>query len=113
MTSRGTVRRKTGATTTVGGFEVPTWETVHTDLPLRLSGTDSRTIRTPGFDAQAATRVAHLPYGTSDLQDGDLLEVTSGENEGLVLRLLEADWADQQTARRVFATVTQRPAEWA
>jgi hypothetical protein len=57
-------------------------------------------------------RTAHFPASTSNLRDGDLLEITSGENTGQVLRVVEADWSDQTTARRVPVVATQRPEEW-
>lgn len=117
MTSTCNVRRKTGATTTVSSLEVPVWETVHEGLPLRLAGTSggaspSAAQALGGNSAQAARREAHLPYDTTDLADGDLIEVTAGENVGLVLRVIEADGADQQTARRIPVEATRRPAEW-
>jgi hypothetical protein len=119
MTSRCTIRRKTAATTTdpETGFQVPVWDTTHTALPLRLvsesSGTtQSRRVETAGVQFELAVRTAHLPASTSNLRDGDLLEVTSGENAGMVLRIVEADWADQSTARRVPVVATSRPEEW-
>lgn len=117
MTSRCTIRRKTAATTTgPNGFQVPVWDTIHTALPLRLAAdTDagqSRRIETAGVEFQVAMRVAHLPATTSDLRDNDLIDVTSGENAGMVLRLIEAGWQDQATARRVPVVATQRPEEW-
>lgn len=120
MTSRCTVRRKTGDTTTnAAGLEVAEWETIYTDLPLRLAGTSggaaaSRT-QTLGSTAetQASRREAHLPHTTTGLADGDLIEVTAGDNTGLVFRVIEADWADQSTARRIPVEATTRPAEWA
>jgi hypothetical protein len=118
MTSRCTIRRKTGATTIdpTTGFKVPVWDVVHTALPLRLAGetdaSQSRRIETAGVEFQIAMRVAHLPASTSDLRDGDLIDVTSGENAGMVLRVIEAGWQDQATARRVPVAAAQRPAEW-
>lgn len=117
MTSRCTIRRKTDQTTVVDGFEVPVWDTTYTALPLRLVSdstgtTQSRRVETAGVEYELAMRTAHFPASTSNLRDGDLLEVTSGENTGLVLRIVEADWSDQTTARRVPVVATQRPEEW-
>lgn len=117
MTSRCAIRRKTDQTTVVDGFEVPVWDTTHAALPLRLvsegSGTtQSRRVETAGVEYELAMRTAHFPASTSNLRDGDLLEITSGENTGLVLRIVEADWSDQTTARRVPVVATQRPEEW-
>lgn len=118
MTSRCTIRRKTSATTTDPGtgFQVPVWDAIHTALPLRLASDadagQSRRIETAGVEFQVAMRVAHLPASTSDLRDNDLIEVTSGENAGMVLRVIEAGWQDQATARRVPVVATNRPEEW-
>jgi hypothetical protein len=116
MTSRCTIRRKTG-TTVVDGFTVGVWATTYTALPLRLVSestgtTQSRRVETAGVQFELAVRTAHLPASTSNLRDGDLLEVTAGENAGMVLRIVEADWSDQTTARRVPVVATQRPEEW-
>lgn len=118
MLSRCTIRRKTDATTTDGdGNEVPVWATTYTAHPLRLvsestGSTQSRRVETAGVQFELAVRTAHLPASTSDLRDGDLIDVTSGDNAGMVLRVIEADWADQTTARRVPVVATQRPTEW-
>ena len=118
MTSRCTIRRKTDETTTdADGYTFPVWESTYTDLPLRLvatstSSTQSRRVETAGVEYELAMRTAHFPASTSNLRDSDLIEVTSGENTGLVLRIVEADWADQTTARRVPVEATTRPEEW-
>ena len=117
MTSRCTIRRKTDQTTTVDGFEVPVWDTTYTALPLRLVSestgtTQSRRVETAGVEYELAMRTAHFPASTSNLRDGDLIDVTAGENAGMVLRIVEADWSDQTTARRVPVVATQRPEEW-
>ena len=117
MLSRCTVRRKTGATTVVDGVKVPVWAVVHTDLPLRLEGktdsaSQSRRVETAGVEYELALRTAHFPAASTNLIDGDLIDVTSGESAGLVLRIIEADRSDQTTARRVPVVATQRPSEW-
>ncbi len=118
MTSRAAVLRKTGAMTTgADGLEVPEWATVHADLPFRLGGANSgssgtRTETIGGVEVQVATRVGHFPAGTA-LEDSDHIEITAGENAGVVLRIVEAEGADQQTARRVPVVSVQRPEEWA
>ena len=53
----------------------------------------------------------------SALADGDLIEVDSGENVGMVIRLEHAPTegrpgADQVTALRVRGVETSRPEEW-
>ena len=113
MLSRCTIRRRTGrmAQDEDTGAEYPVWETVAADVPLRLAGESTRAKSVPGGELQVARRMAHLPVVTIPA-DGDYLEITAGENAGLVLEVLEADWADQKTARRVPVEAVQRPEEW-
>jgi hypothetical protein len=119
MTSRAKIRRKTGFTTQDEdtGLEVPVWDVVYTGLPFRLGGVpggaaSSRTIDLGGAQVQEANRVGHMPVTTDNLADGDFIEVTAGENTGRVLRIVEADWQDQSTARRVPVVAEIRPGEW-
>jgi hypothetical protein len=110
--------RKTGGTTTVDGLEVPEWATVYADTPFRLGGAQrggsgTQTVTVGGVSTQVALRVGNLPADTSDLADNDFIEITAGENAGLVFRVVEAAWQDQATARRVPLVAEQRPQEWA
>ena len=87
------------------GYEAEEWATVHTG-PMRLAGAErgastSRTITTPGGEVQLAVRIAHFPIGTPPFEDGDLIEITAGQNAGTLWRVVEGDRADQQTAYRV------------
>lgn len=113
------VLRPTGGTTTgAAGYEVPEWATVHAALPCRLGGADrggsgTRTTTIGGVEVQLASRVLSVPADTAGLLDGDLVEMTSGENAGLVLRVLEVAGQDQATAKRLPVVETQRPEEWA
>lgn len=120
MLSVVTVRRKTGksAQDETSGKEAPVWDDVHTNIPFRLGGSNSgsagsRTLHIGDGDIEVAVRVGHFRAATTDLADGDLVDITAGENAGLVLRIVEADWQDQATARRVPVVTTQRPVEWA
>jgi hypothetical protein len=118
MTSRAAIMRKTGGTTTVDGLEVPEWATVYADTPFRLGGAQrggsgTQTVTVGGVSTQVALRVGNLPADTSDLHDNDFIEITAGENVGVVLRIVEAAWQDQATARRVPVVSTDRPEEWA
>lgn len=112
------VRRKTGGTTTdADGYEVDEWVIELAEVPCRI-GSDrgaaqSRTVSTPGGDVTLAVRVAHFPAATEGLRDGDLIEVVAGRLLGSVWRVVEADDADQQTARRVPVVAAERPSEWA
>lgn len=117
MTSTATVRRKTGITAQneTTGREAPQWATVVTDSPFRLKGnrgaSASQTMTIGGVDVTVALREGHFPVDV-ELADGDMVEVTSGENEGTVWRVVDGDWADQQTARRVPLVSAGRPEEW-
>ena len=116
MTSRVTVRRVTGETAQDEdtGAVVPVWMVTYTARPFRLGGaaSGSQTRDIGGVTTTLAIRTGHLPASTDNLRDNDLIEVTAGENAGLVLRVLEATWQDQATARRVPVVETQRPTEW-
>ena len=98
MTSTVTIRRRTGNTTIVNGYEVPEWENVHVDIPFRLD---------------QATAVGSLPWDTTDLRDSDLIDVVTGEWAGSVFSIVEAVKGDQKTARRVPVVEVPRPEEWA
>ena len=113
--SRVTVRRKTGREVQSGitGLESPEWADVHTDLPFRLVGGNSRTVSIAGVEFEEATARGDMPVSTTDLADGDLIDVTSGEWAGSVYRIVEAVKGDQRTARRVPVAEESRPEEWA
>ena len=117
MTSTATIRRQSGTTTDPDGFQVPGWQTLFTALPMRLGGADSggagtRSTTSGGVDVQLAIRVASFPHDTTGLRDNDIVQVTSGENAGVFVRIVEAAWQDQSTARRVPVIETTQPAGW-
>jgi hypothetical protein len=117
MLSTAAVMRQTGTTKDADGFTVPEWATVYIG-PFRLGGANAgssgyRTVTVGAQEMQLAIRVGHFPADTAGLTDGDLIEVTAWENAGLVLRIVEASSADQQTALRLPVVETQRPEEWA
>jgi hypothetical protein len=115
MTSRASVYRDTGTTTQdeETGLELDTWTEVAVESPFRLGrGDGTRTLTIGGVEVTVALRTGHFPAGT-DLRDGDLIDVTAGENVGTVWRVVEGDWADQQTAYRVPIVAADRPEEWA
>lgn len=113
MTSRVDVYRKTDETTTdADGYEVPVWEPVHYDLPFRLVGGDTRAVTVGGVTFQEATARGDMPWDTTDLADGDYLDVISGEWAESVFRVVEAVKGDQRTARRVPVAEVPRPGEW-
>ncbi len=120
MKSTALVRRRTGETVQdeSTGAVVPVWSTVYAAAPLRLGGanqgsTGSRVVEVDGGELALATRVAHFPHDHDALRDGDLIDVTAGECAGLVLRIVEATFQDQATARRVQVVEDRRPEEWA
>lgn len=117
MTSRCTIRRKTGATVIdADNQEVPEWITIHTDLPCRLAtsrGAIKSRTQTPGeAELERAAPDLHIPALTSDLANNDVAEITTGENAGEVARLLETSGTDQATARRIPVESVERPQEW-
>lgn len=117
MASRCTIRRKTGnMVLDPDNQQVPEWEIVHADLPLRIASVQSATrsrAQSPGeAEIERATPRLDFPASTSDLADNDHVEIDSGENAGRVYRLVEADWTDQATARRCPAMAVERPSEW-
>jgi hypothetical protein len=118
MTSRARVRRvDPDNPTTVDGIETDGWADVYADLPMRLGGSDrggagTRSVTIGETEVQVAVRVAHFPADTTGLRDGDVVEVTEGENAGVFARIVEAGWQDQATARRVPVVETQRPEGW-
>lgn len=120
MVSRCAVMRKTGLTAQneTTGLEVPEWATVYTDLPFRSDGGSagdggSRGVTVGGVTFEEATGVGHFPAETTNLLDGDLIEVTDGEWAGDVWRIVAAIRYDQKTARRLPITEESRPEEWA
>lgn len=119
MMSRCKVMRATGylPQDKETGAKHRSWAVIHRDLPFRLTGADAgssgtRTITIAGVEVQVPVRTAHLPAATADLRDGDLIDITAGDNAGSVYRIVEAEWQDQATARRVPVVGEQRPEEW-
>jgi len=117
MTSTCNVRRKTGATTLVGGFKVPVWATIHAAVNVRIGGAhsgsaQSRRLEVAGVGVEVPVRVASFAYDLTDLRDGDLIEMLSGDTDDLMFRIVEVDPQDQATARRAQVVGTTRPEEW-
>ena len=119
MTSRCRNLRRTGRQPQdeSTGEQSPEWLVIHVDLPIRLDGGSSsdggsRTVSMDGFSFEEATGIAHLPASTTDLADGDYIDVTAGEWPGFVCSVVKALRADQKTARRVPIREESRPDEW-
>ena len=115
MTSRATIYRDGVPTTDDDGFEVDGWEVIEANIPCRLAGSTAgasgtRKVTVADVESQVAVRVLHLPTSTTTLRDGDLVEITDGEQAGRFLRIVEATGADQQTALRVPVYEVPRPA---
>lgn len=117
MTSTALVRRVDPANpgTDANGFEVDGWTEVYAG-PFRVAGSanaaQSRRADVGDVEINLAVRIAHFPASTAGLRDGDVVEVTGGENAGAFLRIVEASWQDQATSRRVPVIETQRPGGW-
>lgn len=118
MVSRARVRRKTAtAVQDEGtGLRGATWQTVYDGI-FKLGGPNSgsaQTTRTTpgGVEVHSAARTGHFPASTTDLLDGDLVDIYEGENAGIVVEILEADWKDLATARRVPVIAAERPPGW-
>lgn len=120
MTSRANIWRTTGRTTQneETGEEVPEWETIHADLPVRFppargGAANSRTLDIGGVEFTVGVREMHVAYDTTDLADGDLAEVTVGRAVGAVWRIVDASPPpDQATAYRLDVIAVDRPEEW-
>jgi hypothetical protein len=127
LPSTGTIRRHTGTRVTgPDGIEVDGWTVTYTDHPMRLrdvstsrAGAAPRTTgrAQQGVEVNHARHIVALrPFDDAgvalDLADGDVIEVTSGENAGAILRIVESDWADDKTTRRVPVEATERPRGW-
>lgn len=118
MTSRVTIHRAgPKQVDPITGYEEPTWTTPHVDLPFRLDGPGtndggSREVSIGGVAIEGATTMGHVPALTRDLEDDDLLEVTSGEWAGTVWRLVRAIGLDQKTARRLPLVDAKNGREW-
>lgn len=113
MTSRVTIRRKTGATAQneSTGEEVPVWTTVATAVPFRLVPKGSRIVEVGGVEFSEATARGDVPHDTA-IEDDDYFDITSGEWAGSAFRVIEAVKGDQRTARRLPITEVPRPEEW-
>jgi hypothetical protein len=111
MTSRATIGHKSG-TDTSGGLKKPSWSK-SAGVPMRLGGTSdaSRTVDIDGSPVTVPVRVASFPIGTA-LEDGWIIELTSGDNAGRFYRVVEAGGKDQATALRVQVVGTERPDGW-
>lgn len=115
MTSTATIwREDPDNPTVVDGLETPAWVAQHTALPGRLAGPSggaapSRKVSIGQTEIQVAVREWHCPATTTDLRDGDVIEITAGEHAGMFLRIVEASGQDQATARRLPVVEIQRP----
>lgn len=117
MRTRSVVMRKTGDHVLVNRLKVPEWAAVHVDLPFRLDdgATAGATSKVTIGDViyENATAVGHMPAATRDLEDDDLILITTGEWADTVWRVVKATLADQKTARRLPIEQAPRPEEWA
>lgn len=118
MTSRATIRHRTGETLPDPDdpeAEVDEYAVVVADCPGRLAGSPrggagSRSVTVGGAEVSLAVREWHMPTWAPAPSDGDLIEITAGENAGVILRVVEASSQDQATARRL--PVVEARKEW-
>lgn len=97
----------------VGRLEVPKWDVVHATLAGRLAGgSTTRTVTIGQTEVQVAVREWRCPAATADLVEGDIIEISAGENAGVFLRVVEATWEDQVTERRIPVVEEQKPQGW-
>lgn len=113
MTSRGKVwREDPDNPVVVDGLETPGWVAELTELPGRIAANrgaaQTRAVTIGQTEVQLAVREWHCP-ATTVLRDGDVIEVTAGENTGIYLRVVEATGSDQATALRVPVVEIQKP----
>lgn len=118
MTSRATVRRKTGGyVTNEDGAEVPEWVDVYTDLPCLItpgstSDGGSRGVTIGSRTFETATGVGKFPHPSALLRDEDLFEVTTGDWPGEVYQIVAAIKYDQKKQRELPIVEHDRPEEW-
>lgn len=119
MTSRVNIWRRyeLGTQDESTGEQPIDWAAVYVDHPFRTDGASSsdggsRGVEVGGVVYEQATGVGHLPASTADLEDGDLIEVTSGEWLDDIFEVVAAVRFDQKTARRVPIVEAHRPKEW-
>ena len=53
--------------------------------------------------------MGHFPHTLNTLQDGDFVELLTGEKQRRVLKIVDTVWQDQATARRVRLVEVPRP----
>lgn len=119
MKSRALIGRKTGARTEApSGAVVDAYALVRPDeVPARLRGSrggdsPSRTVKAGAGEVQLGTPEMHLPYWFTDVRDGDVIHLVSGDRPGTWWRVVEGDLADQQTATRLPVVATTKPEGW-
>lgn len=117
--STARIRRKgAGTQDEATGLVARVWTDIAASQPARLGpfgGGKSRGVRglTPGgVTWEQADRILHLPASTPRLQDGDIAEITAGENVGTFWQVIESTWHDQATAYRVPVAQINRPEGW-
>lgn len=99
------------------GLESTGWNPVYTNYPFRLrrsslagSANGTRRVVIADIEYQMSIADGHFPIGTQ-LEDNDLIDITYGENEGTIWKVVEAEQQDQQTSVRVPIIQVKRPPE--
>lgn len=99
------------------GLEGADWIAAYVDLPFRLAGSrggdgGTHKVVISGVEYSEATAVGHMPAGTTDLADNDIIRVTAGEWPETYWRIVEAVRGDQKTARRVPIVAAENEGGW-
>jgi hypothetical protein len=117
MNSVTDVRRKGPNTTGGDGLKVPSWPSVVTDAPFRLAGnrgpSQYRTVTIGSTDVQLAIRVGHWPIALmGTFRDGDVVEITAGDNAGRFLTIVESLGKDQANDLQLPVVEREKPDGW-
>lgn len=92
------------------------WQIVYTGKTRvrgQNAGTSPYRPDTPGtVPVNNAVRTIKLPASVTDVRDGDIVEITSGDLTGVFFQLDEAALQDLAVERRIQAVETSRPDDW-
>lgn len=114
--SRADVRRK-GPLQTVDGLKVPTWTEVLVDVAFKLADAtggrgQSRTVTIGNTQVEVAVRVGKFTADTEGIRDGDVVEITAGDNAGRFVQVVDSLGKDQQAALRLPVIQISKPDGW-
>lgn len=111
MMSRCLIRRKGDRLNPIKGYAPHEWDVVGTDVPCYLADGTESDVTVGDAERVQAKQLLHLPATFRDLQDADLVVITSGEWVGSAYLVEEARKGDLMTGRRVPVAETTLPRE--